>query len=62
MANPQKKSIPPAAGLQPDEKTELFRRAAKAARTSKALINETEELLAQTRRLLKKSEDRLVSK
>ena len=62
MANPQKKSIPPVAELQPDDKTELFRRAAKAAKTSRLLINETEQLLAQTKRLLKKSEDRLVSK
>jgi hypothetical protein len=54
MANLHDKPILSVA-TQEDDKLALFRRAAQVARTSHLLINQTEELLARTRQLLKKS-------
>jgi hypothetical protein len=44
------------------DRTALFRRAAQAAATAHLLIHRTEELLAQTRQVLKRTEARLVAR
>lgn len=62
MANTQDKSLAALVAPNQNEREALFRRAAKVTRTSQLLINETEELLARTRELIKKSENRLIPK
>jgi len=57
MANLQDKPVPPVAGLEAGEKEALFRRAAQVTHTAQLLINETEQLMEQTRQLLQKSDD-----
>jgi hypothetical protein len=62
MSSDNDKPVLAVAGPDDGDREALFRRAAKVTRTSHLLINETEQLLAQTRKLLKRSEDRLIPK
>ena len=48
--------------FEEEERAELFRRAARVAKDARMLIRETEELLAQTRRILQHSNPRLAAK